>query len=54
MVLYDLRSREGIKAFYYYASTRLKIDRLSTYTKSRSSYDILNSLISEAYYLYEL
>jgi hypothetical protein len=39
------------KASQQHASFRLKIDRLSTYIKSSSSYNILETSQLEAYYL---
>jgi hypothetical protein len=42
------------KASQAHAALRQQINKLSTHTKSRSFYNILNSLQSEAYYLPKL
>jgi hypothetical protein len=49
--LFDLRSRGGTSAFLPHAIPRLKINKLSTLSKSRSSNAILSTSQGKAYLL---
>jgi hypothetical protein len=54
MAVIAQHSQEGTKASQSYAAIRLKISERFTPSKSRSFYNMLNSLLSEGYHLPEL
>jgi hypothetical protein len=54
MVVIAQRSLGGTSTIQQRAALSLKIDRLFTHNKKRSSYAILNTSLGEAYHLHEL